>query len=1093
MASQEFNANCTRCQHNKLPCYIHLLEAAVDPGDPDERIVILNTAATAGNVSAYMEITRPEYWESAFNSPAIRRTIQRKRCDFMKEKREGWENPMALPVASDQPEHSRSDHVFGSDPLEFAASMFRHAAMQKKEMKEQIKNLHYQQLNGHDDVIVLNGDAEMDNGAVHANGHGTTGNCVEQHSIASTMELNSKLRHDLTSAQSEISELKESLAAAEKKVEPLNQQIQELQQANLQLEQQHNDLKEQMDERNVARYTAENDALKRQLAEADTKLKNETDKMREMYSTQIRELNRHINTKTSEIASLESTVKRRDAKILELDTRTSRALREKKNSVRNLSEKTAEVTRLTEEMGRLQDGLIQKNEEILGLQALTQQQHPELDAPNAESHDARKRQMADANAKLKMLRETYAKQLKDRIDDLRKLIAMKNSDMASLQSLIQEKNAEIADLRSALLPDAEKVGIQEGLNAQLLARTTELSKELEINVGLKKHVHAIEGKYKAEVKKLEATSREQDRLTAEITKLKKELLQKNAGQEERIVLPGGPDVQNAASEPAPVPAVLTSNSVPCSSASASHVPPAVNDNFVPAEAVSPSKASALERLGEVFGTTQTETPQHFAFGFQDPNSNKSVNLQNPSQPSISHPTSGISATPGLWQIRRDGSIAFDAPPFPRSINFTGSPLRPTINSDINSTPGTFRVPLFGAAKSDTAVGSAIVTQPFALSTSGISDPAPEIVNVITVDAESPPKPFFMNTNFSGVTLPRQEHADSGRKRDAPVESKPAKKRCRKETDSPVEVPLPWPSTATPERADSVVAASFGVSASSSASEEITDVVLNFDTIADPVPATADVAASSGEIPLQTLSKEITGDSLSSANNVSAHTPELAAIASAPEAPHSAAVENVSVGTVSVDKPITAQQILSNDVPMVNNNDSRENATESAVPENRNDVTVSAVCSDDNVISPTSLNPCETVVVKSEIAAQPETSRGIFSDIQMTRFGASIPEQATPPAQSPQGAPRFQLVNQIPSPTPRPATPRNPFEATGPRPPRASPGLLGCRPRPPGNPLEHDWNDTYGMSPVYSPRYPSPPRYPYPGRAGRGPRPRRTLA
>ncbi|XP_055338514.1 myosin-2 heavy chain-like [Paramacrobiotus metropolitanus] len=215
-------------------------------------------------------------------------------------------------------------------------------------------------------------------------------NYVEQHSIlASTMELNSKLRHDLTSTQSEISGLKAALTAAEQKVEPLNQRIQELQQENLHVQQQYKVLKDQMDKWNVTQNTAENDSLKRQLAEVDTKIKNEKERLREMFSKQVKdkaaELNKQITAKNSEIVTLQSTLQGKDAEIAELNARSSNALRDMENSMRSLSEKSAEIARLREDMGRLQDDLAQKSEQILRQQAVIQQQRPELDEPNTES------------------------------------------------------------------------------------------------------------------------------------------------------------------------------------------------------------------------------------------------------------------------------------------------------------------------------------------------------------------------------------------------------------------------------------------------------------------------------------------------------------------------------------------------------------------------------------------------------------------------------------------------------------------------------------------------------------------------------------
>ncbi|XP_055335869.1 uncharacterized protein LOC129586579 [Paramacrobiotus metropolitanus] len=172
MANHEFNANCTRCQHNKMPCYMHLLK---DISDPQERIALLYAATTAGNVSAYMEITRPEYWESPFNSPVYQRIIQRKRSIFKNGRREGWENPLPLPATSDHLDHTTgipvlTDSVFGINPSEFAASMFRHAVQQKEEMKEEIENLQIKNQpatsKGDEyDVVNLKEDAEMDNGA----------------------------------------------------------------------------------------------------------------------------------------------------------------------------------------------------------------------------------------------------------------------------------------------------------------------------------------------------------------------------------------------------------------------------------------------------------------------------------------------------------------------------------------------------------------------------------------------------------------------------------------------------------------------------------------------------------------------------------------------------------------------------------------------------------------------------------------------------------------------------------------------------------------------------------------------------------------
>ncbi|XP_055338030.1 uncharacterized protein LOC129588038 [Paramacrobiotus metropolitanus] len=95
---EKFHENCERCQKNaERPCVRHLLSGLTEP----QKVAELFYEAILGNVAAYLEFIRPEYWESPHNNENFRERVIVETHMRIRRKEERWrdiERPPSQPA-----------------------------------------------------------------------------------------------------------------------------------------------------------------------------------------------------------------------------------------------------------------------------------------------------------------------------------------------------------------------------------------------------------------------------------------------------------------------------------------------------------------------------------------------------------------------------------------------------------------------------------------------------------------------------------------------------------------------------------------------------------------------------------------------------------------------------------------------------------------------------------------------------------------------------------------------------------------------------------------------------------------------------------
>lgn len=147
--------------------------------------------------------------------------------------------------------------------------------------------------------------------------------------LSSSLEVNSKLRHDLINAQKEVESAKKASEAMEKKVEANIRRGRELEHANIQLDQEVKSLKEQLDSWNnrfgASQQKSEMDSLKARVTDLEQRLKNEQTKyenLKQDFPRQVKERTASkVKPKDDEIARLQKELESRNNELRELQSR----------------------------------------------------------------------------------------------------------------------------------------------------------------------------------------------------------------------------------------------------------------------------------------------------------------------------------------------------------------------------------------------------------------------------------------------------------------------------------------------------------------------------------------------------------------------------------------------------------------------------------------------------------------------------------------------------------------------------------------------------------------------------------------------------